>query len=132
MFGAKKRRGGVSCLLLFEGEIIIIIVRIRIVLIRRIILLMIIRIIDSNTFNNNNNDNAFSLVFRQGRLLSVSLPIVEGSMFWLSDLDLSKVGLRCSKPDALGCCAHPHSKGKVKDYNLVGAAFCIALERLRS
>ena len=28
-------------------------------------------------------------------------PVVEGSMFWLSDLDLSKVGLRCSKPDAL-------------------------------
>ena len=56
------------------------------------------------------------------------MPIVEGSMFWLSDLDLSKVGLRCSKPDALGCCAHPHSKGKVKDYNLVGAALCIALE----
>ena len=49
-------------------------------------------------------------------------------MFWLSDLDLSKVGLRCSKPDALGCCAHSHSKGKVKAYNLVGAAFCVALE----
>ena len=49
-------------------------------------------------------------------------------MFWLSDLDLSKVGLRCSKPDAVGCCAHLHSKGKVKDYNLLGAAFCISLE----
>ena len=55
-------------------------------------------------------------------------PIVEGSMFWLSDLDLSKVGLRCSKPDALGVCAHCHSKGRVKDYNLAGAAFCISLE----
>ena len=55
-------------------------------------------------------------------------PIIEGSMIWLSDLELSKVGLRCSKPDALGCCAHPHSKGKVKGYNLLGAAFCISLE----
>ena len=55
-------------------------------------------------------------------------PIVEGSMFWLSDLDLSKVGLRCSKPDALGVCAHRHAKGRVKDYNLAGAAFCISLE----
>ena len=49
-------------------------------------------------------------------------------MFWLSDLDLSKVGLRCSKPDALGVCAHRHAKGRVKDYNLAGAAFCISLE----
>ena len=55
-------------------------------------------------------------------------PRVEGNMFWLSDLDLSKVGLRCSKPDALSCCSHPHVKGKVKDYNLVGAALCIFLE----
>ena len=55
-------------------------------------------------------------------------PIVEGSMFWLSDLDLSKVGLRCSKPDALGVCAHRHSKGRVKDYNLARAAFCISLK----
>ena len=55
-------------------------------------------------------------------------PIVEGSMFWLSDLDLSKVGLRCCKPDALGSCSHSHARGKVKDYNLVGAAFCSSLE----
>ena len=54
------------------------------------------------------------------------MPIVEGSMFWLSDLDLSKVGLRCSKPDALGCCAHP--KVRLRTITLLGLPFASPLK----
>ena len=50
---------------------------------------------------------------------------VESGTLWLADFSLSSVGLRCSKPDALGEVRH-----KQTDYNLIGAAFCAALQEL--
>ena len=56
--------------------------------------------------------------------------LVESGALWLADFSLESVGLRCSRPDALGAVQHKHVERAQSDYNLIGAAFCASLQDL--
>ena len=56
--------------------------------------------------------------------------LVESGALWLADFSLESVGLRCSRPDALGAVQHKHVGRAQADYNLIGAAFCASLQDL--
>ena len=56
--------------------------------------------------------------------------LVESGALWLADFSLESVGLRCSRPDALGAVQHKHVVRAQADYNLIGAAFCASLQDL--
>ena len=56
--------------------------------------------------------------------------LVESGALWLADFGLESVGLRCSRPDALGAVQHKHVGRAQADYNLIGAVFCASLQDL--